>query len=281
MELKIDLHCHTRYSDGSAPLHDVLTMAARRGINMLAITDHDTMAGCKEAVRLGEKLGVRVLPGVEISARDEERGRKVHILCYAPQFPEILQPMLDKTLQSRRQGMAEAVEIVTQLYPVTKEMILQRAEGATCLYKQHVMQTLMDAGFAGTIFGDTFRELFNSKTGPAYRPVQYPDVFTAIETARCAGGKVVLAHPSEYDSLELLQTLCERGLLDGIEIEHPRNQEEDKPLMHALADRCGLAKTGGTDFHGYFTTRKNPVGTCLTAPAEFDKLFKTGKENIV
>lgn len=274
----IDLHCHTRCSDGSAFLPDVLTMAALRGIHTLAITDHDTMAGCTEAVRLGEKLGVRVVPGVEISAIDSERKQKVHILCYAPKHPEILQPMIDATLDSRRRGMLEAMNVVAELYPVTQEMILRCAEHSTCIYKQHVMQTLLDAGCADEIFGKTFRALFNSKTGPAYRPVQYPDVFTALKTARRAGGRVVLAHPSEYDSLELLKELCTKGLLDGIEIEHPRNREEDKPLMRTLADRYGLVKTGGTDFHGYFTTRKNPVGTCLTEPAEFDKLFNIGKD---
>ena len=193
----IDLHCHTRFSDGSAFLPDVLGMAALRGVHTLAVTDHDTMAGYNEAVRLGEKLGVRVIPGVEISAMDMERRRKVHILCYMPRHPEILQPMIDETLQSRRQGMLEAIDVVTELYPVTKEMILQCAERSTCIYKQHVMQTLMDAGCADEIFGKAFRELFNAKTGPAYRPVRYPDVFAALETAKRAGGKVVLAHPSE------------------------------------------------------------------------------------
>ena len=75
-----------------------------------------------------------------------------------------------------------------------------------------------------------------------------------------------------------MKELCAKELLDGIEIEHPRNREEDKPLMRALAEQYSLAKTGGTDFHGYFTTRKNPVGSCLTEPAEFDKLFTKRKD---
>lgn len=270
----IDLHCHTRYSDGSAALQDVLEMAVKRSIQILAITDHDTMAGCDPAIKLGKEMGIRVIPGVEISTKDPVRGRKVHILCYAPQRPEILEPLLNATLNSRRCAAAEAMDVVSSLYPVSKEMILRHAEGSTCVYKQHIMHALMDAGCADTIFGETFRSLFNSKTGPAYRSVQYPDVYTVLETVHKAGGKAVLAHPSEYNSMELLKELCEKDLLDGIEVNHPRNREEDQAVMIRLAEQYGLAMTGGTDFHGFYTTKKNPVGTCTTAQTEFHRLFE-------
>jgi len=269
----IDLHCHTRYSDGSASLQDVLEMASRRGVQVLAITDHDTMAGCAPAVEMGKKLGIQIVPGVEISTKDPERGRKVHILCYAPKYPEVLEPLLSATLSSRMSAAREAMEVVSSLYPVTAAMIRRHAEGSTCVYKQHMMYALMDAGCADTIFGETFRSLFNSKTGPAYRSVQYPDVYTALDTVHKAGGKAVLAHPSEYNSMDLLESLCEQNLLDGIEVYHPRNREEDREKMLRLAAEYDLAVTGGTDFHGFYTTRKNPVGTCTTAQAEFDRLF--------
>lgn len=269
-----DLHCHTELSDGSTSVRDVVELAAKSGLNTLAITDHDTMAGCAEARAIGEKLGIRVIPGVEISSVDPSSGRKVHILCYAPERPELLKPMLDASLENRNRAMRESIEIVEQLYPISSKMMLRHAENSTCIYKQHVMQTLMEAGFADEIFGELFKKLFSSRDGIAFRRVEYPDVYEALKTAIAAGGAVVMAHPSEYDGMELLKELCSMGMLDGIEISHPRNREEDKRVMHELARKYDLAVTGGTDFHGWYTTKKNPVGAYTTAEAEFDKLFK-------
>ena len=132
--MSIDLHCHTRYSDGSTPLEEVIALAALRGVGTLAITDHDTMAGCETALRLGREYGVRIIPGVEISAADPARGGKAHILCYAPAHPERLLPLIDETTRSRRAAMQASVEKVMRLYPISREMILRRAEGSTNIY---------------------------------------------------------------------------------------------------------------------------------------------------
>ena len=86
--MSIDLHCHTRYSDGSTPLEELIQLAALRGVTTFALTDHDTMAGCECALELGREAGVTVIPGVEISAADPKRHGKAHILCYKPKRPE-------------------------------------------------------------------------------------------------------------------------------------------------------------------------------------------------
>ena len=271
--MSIDLHCHTRYSDGSTPLEEVVALASLRGVDTLAITDHDTMAGCAAALQCGAEQGVRIIPGVEISAADVKRGGKAHILCYAPEHPERLQPLLDATTKSRREAMLVSVEKVVRLYPVSREMILRRAEGSTNIYKQHVLQALMDAGYAPEMFGEVFRRLYDSNNGAAYVRVQYPSVPEVMEAIRWAGGRAVLAHPGEYHNMELLAELAKDKLLCGVEVYHPRNTPEDQAAMHEIAARYGLAETGGTDFHGFYTTRKNPVGTFTTSQAEFDKLF--------
>lgn len=271
--MSIDLHCHTRYSDGSTPLEEVVALASLRGVDTLAITDHDTMAGCTAALQCGAEQGVRIIPGVEISAADVKRGGKAHILCYAPEHPERLQPLLDATTKSRREAMLVSVEKVVRLYPVSREMILRRAEGSTNIYKQHVLQALMDAGYAPEMFGEVFRRLYDSNNGAAYVRVQYPSVPEVMEAIRWAGGRAVLAHPSEYHNMELLTELAKDKLLCGVEVYHPRNTPENQAAMHEIAARYGLAETGGTDFHGFYTTRKNPVGTFTTSQAEFDKLF--------
>lgn len=259
--MSIDLHCHTRYSDGSTPLEELIQLAALRGVTTFALTDHDTMAGCECALELGREAGVTVIPGVEISAADPKRHGKAHILCYKPKKPEVLLPLLQKTTDSRHAAMLRSVDKVCRLYAVPREMILRRAEGSTNIYKQHVLQALMDAGYANEMFGEVFKKLYDSKTGIAYEKVDYPDIDTVMDAVDAAEGIAVLAHPSEYHSMDLLRELCRNHRIRGIEVYHPRNTEEDKAEMLR------------TDYHGFYTTKKNPVGTFTTAESEFDKLF--------
>ena len=166
--MSIDLHCHTRYSDGSTPLEELIQLAALRGVTTFALTDHDTMAGCECALELGREAGVTVIPGVEISAVDPKRHGKAHILCYKPKKAEVLLPLLQKTTDSRHAAMLRSVDKVCHLYAIPHEMILRRAEGSTNIYKQHVLQALMDAGYASEMFGEVFKKLYDSKTGIAY-----------------------------------------------------------------------------------------------------------------
>lgn len=276
--MKIDLHCHTSLSDGSLGVNELIALAKLRGIDVIAITDHDTLEGSIRAQECGAAQGVRVVPGVEISCLDRRRGRKAHILCYAPKRPERLEKMLCGIRESRRDAMLCSIQKVCRLYAVSPEMILARAQDSTGIYKQHVMQALIDAGYTDQMFGETFQKLFRPKDGLAYTRIDYPDVLEALDIVHAAGGTAVLAHPSEYDSMDLLQELCEKGLLQGAEASHPRNLPEDVKTIRELCARYGMAVTGGTDFHGRYTKVCNPPGTYLTDEAEFDKLKKMWAE---
>lgn len=272
--MKIDLHCHTKLSDGAVGISELIELAALRQIDVLAVTDHDTMAGCTRAAVLGQRRGVRVIPGVEISAADVSRGRRVHILCYAPEKPERLEGLLKKITADRKAAMLVSIRKVMRLYPVSAEMILSRAHESVSIYKQHVMRALMDAGYTDEMFGDVFQKLFHPKYGLAYTKIDYPDVFEVLSLVRGAGGAAVLAHPSEYDSMELLEELCERGLLQGVEENHPRNKPEDRKTIRELCAHWGLPVTGGTDFHGGNTRIMNPLGSYLTDETQFDRLLE-------
>lgn len=275
--MKLDLHCHTRLSDGSATPEELVRLVREIGLDGVAVTDHDTLQGAAQALEAGRRLGIRVAPGVEISAQDRSRGRRVHILCYFPRRTGELNAFLQKILDSRRDAMLLSIEKVRKLYPVPKEMILSRAAGSASIYKQHVMQALMDAGYTDQMFGDVFRRLFSPKEGAAYVKIDYPDVGEALSQVQRAEGAAVLAHPSEYDSMDLLQELCEKGLLQGAEAYHPRNKPEDTETIRQLCARYGLAVTGGTDYHGCYTRICNPPGTYLTDGAEFDRVRKALK----
>lgn len=272
---KIDLHCHSVLSDGTVSVPRLIDLAAAQGIGVLSITDHDTLAGGRLGAIWGKQKGIRVIPGVEISARDYQRGRKVHILCYMPgEGQAALLNMLAKTRKSRASAMRAAICKVCKIYPVPLELILEKSRGSATPFKQHVMAALTDAGYADGIFGEVFQKLFHPKTGLAHEPVTYPDIYEVLETVRSAGAIAVLAHPGEYDSLALMEELCQKQLLQGLELNHPRNSEAVKAQIRTCAAHYGLVCTGGTDFHGAFTKTPMPLGSYLTEEGAFRALMK-------
>ena len=172
--------------------------------------------------------------------------------------------------------MTTAVQKVLRAYPIPYDMILRRSAGSVCIYKQHIMQALMDAGYTDEMFGDLFRKLFDSRFGIAKTKFDYPDVFEALRLVKESGGVSVLAHPNVYDSYDVMYEMIEKGL-DGIEVNYPRAKETDEKMLGEICDRYGLIKTGGTDFHGRNTTNVNPIGTCTTEDEEVEKIIRLSK----
>lgn len=270
-----DLHCHTIMSDGSSSLEDLILYGKRGGMDFIAVTDHDTMAGNTRAVVLGKRYGINVIPGVEFSSVDKQReNKKVHILCYLPQIPERLQGLCSRTLKNRTQAGEEMIRRVMRYYPVTAEHIARYTSGSQSIYKVHIMLALMDLGYTDRIYSDLFHQLFSSRNGSCYVPFDYPDVREVVETIRQAGGVAVMAHPFQYgSSYELLEELAEKGLVDGVECHHPRGTVEQNERSAQIARHYGLIRTGGTDFHGARTSSPNPIGTCITTEENITALF--------
>lgn len=258
-----DLHIHSRYSDGTLFVKELVPMAAKAGLSVMALTDHDTMAGWEEAVALGERYRVTVIPGVEFSTRDPATGRKAHLLVYGPKKPELLQPLCDHMAQERRKNAEQMIEKISQQYPIDRDLVLRCAQGCVTLFKQHIMLALREAGVVDRLYGPLFRELFG-RGGCAYVPTQYPDVHEVARAARASGGVVVLAHPGEYRSLELLRHMAQNGEVDGAEYWHPRNTADDQEEIAAIAAEFSLLLTGGTDFHGSNSDPPHPLGTFRT-----------------
>ncbi len=271
--MSADLHCHSKYSDGSTAVDELVLLAKCKGLDTISVTDHDTFKGSQKAAEFGVKYGVRVIQGTEISCFDFVRKRKVHLLCYMPAVTERLSDMLQATCLRRQQAMTDSVQKVMSVCPIPYDMILRRSAGSTTLYKQHVMQALMDAGYTDRVFGELFKELFNSKNGIAKISIEYPDVFEALKLVKESGGVAVLAHPAVYNSYDVMMEMIEQGL-DGIEVSYPRAKESDENELSQICQRYNLIKTGGTDFHGMNTSRINPIGTCTTNEEELNKLIK-------
>lgn len=254
-----DLHCHTKISDGSMGIEDLIVMAKRRGINTLSVTDHDTTAGATRAVIIGKRHGLNIIHGVEFSTADPQRDGKAHLLCYMCDTPDRLEGMCRQIGDRRKKAANDMVRRVMRYYPITPEMVVRCATGSTNFYKQHIMHALMDAGYADSIFGDTYKKLFG-KEGVARVEIEYPDVREVIDLIHSAGGVAVLAHPYLYKNEELLEELAEKGL-DGVEVWHPSHSEEQVAALTDFATQKGLLMTGGSDFHGMYTRTTRALGS--------------------
>ena len=272
-----DLHCHSKISDGSIGIEEIIAIARRRGLTALSITDHDAVAGATRAVVIGKRLGIEIIHGVELSAVDSSRGRKVHILGYMCDAPDRLEGMCRQINNSRRTAATDMVRKVLRYYPIVPEAITRCASGSTTVYKQHIMHALMDAGYADGFYGEIYNKLFNPESGCAYVPCEYPDVREIVDLIHSAGGLAVLAHPHTYDSIDLMQELTESNLLDGIEVWHPRCNDTQQGELIDFATQHNLLMTGGSDFHGMYTAAPRPLG-CCSAPDNTVQRMKEYKQ---
>ncbi len=272
-----DLHCHTKISDGSTGLDELVAIAKRSTLSAIAVTDHDTFAGASRARVIGERQGVTVIPGVEMSCFDKARGRKVHILGYMSSRPDKLVGICKRTSDARKKAMQQMLARVMKKYPLTVEMVTKCATGSTNIFKQHIMNALMNCGYSTTAYGELYDELFAPGTGSCLVEVEYPDVYEVLDLLISAGAVTVLAHPFQYDSIELMPELCERGL-HGVEAWCPSSSLEQSAYIERFAADNGLIATGGSDFHGMYTRQARTIGTYTTPDDMLDRLVTLGEK---
>lgn len=275
--MSCDLHCHTKLSDGSVGIEELISLAKRRGLKAIAITDHDTFAGAVRGVNIGKRLGLTVIPGAELSAVDSTTGKKVHILCYNCEVAARLEGLCHRTLESRKKAATEMLKKVMRYYPLPPEMVVRAATGSAAVYKQHIMHALWEAGYADGIYGKVFHRLFNKENGMARAEVEYPDVREVLDLVHSAGGIAVLAHPYQYDSIDLMYDLVKEGRLDGVEAIHPSQTEEQQQTLRQFAAENGLLVTGGSDFHGMYGNGVRAVGSMSVEDELADKLLSYKK----
>ena len=200
------------------------------------------------------------IPAVEFSATDGKRKAKVHILCYLPDTPERLEGLCKSNSEKRKRAARIMVAKVANKFPVTPELIMKCATGSTNIYKQHIMQALMECGYTTTIFGDLYNMLFSKESRiNVLMESTYPEPAEIIEAIHEAGGIAVLAHPGFYDNFELLEELIPLGL-DGVEVWHPENTPEQQELLISIAKKNDLLMTGGSDFHGAYNAYPIKLG---------------------
>lgn len=269
-----DLHCHTTLSDGSLGIEDVIIQAKRMNIDFLSITDHDTLSSFSRAKILGERHGVKIIQGVEMSAWDKKRNQKVHVLCYAPKKPDRLEGLCLKSCEIRKECSKEMIERVAKLYPITSESVLKHCTGSKSIFKSHIMRALIEYGYALEFYGELDRKLFNHDTGICLVEREYPDVYFVLDLIHSARGVAVMAHPVLYDNIELLNELAEEKKIDGVEVYHYTANEKQQQELIETAKKYNLIVTGGSDFHGLYNSEPTHLGKYTTSKENLDRIIK-------
>ena len=245
----IDLHSHTDESDGSLSPAELIAEAARTGIQVLAITDHDTFAGYEQAIGPARDASIDLMCGVELSTK--LHGQSVHLLGYFPQTEGGLSQFRDwvGNLQASRRD--RNIRLVARLRELGFDISLEEAEarGRGMTGRPHFAQIMVEKGYVSN-----FRQAFDdyldeSAKGYVYR--REPALAEAIQRIRNAGGMSSLAHPVRIngDLAGMLPDLCKAGL-NAIEAYHSDHGPADTEFYLTLARKHGLLVTGGSDFHG-------------------------------
>lgn len=268
-----DLHCHTKLSDGSVGIEDLIVIAQKSGIDTIAITDHDCIAGTVRGQVVGKRYGVNVISGVEISSLDADAGKNVHIISYLADAPDRLEGICRKTSVARKRAAQIMMLKVAARFPITNDFIINHASGSTNLYRQHIMHALMDAGYTDKIFGELYETLFSPESeNNVLAPTRYPTVKEAIDEVHGAGGIAILAHPGKFDNFDELDDYVEMGL-DGVEVWSPENTAEQTEQLQAYCKKNKLLMTGGSNFHGIYGSSTVTLGSYSTPQEHLDKLM--------
>jgi predicted metal-dependent phosphoesterase TrpH len=250
MNNKVDLHTHTTASDGMNTPAENVKMAKELGLKAIAVTDHDTVAGVKEALRAGEEFGILVVPGVEIST--VMKGQDIHILGYFvdpedEMFLERLQ-QLRGTRELRNQMIVDRLQTLD--IDITYEEVMEGVKsksGDDTVGRPHIADVLIRKGVVSTL--EEAFHLYLGKHGKAFVNPPRIEPAEAIQWIREAGGAAVIAHPGLYDDDALVKDIIESGV-DGIEVFHSDHTPEQEARYEMLAKLHKLIITAGSDYHG-------------------------------
>ncbi|MEK3685720.1 PHP domain-containing protein [Paenibacillus sp. FSL R10-2736] len=249
---RCDLHSHTQASDGMQPPAENVRLAYEKGLAAVAITDHDTVSGIAEALEAGKRLGITVVPGVEISTR--AGGKEIHVLGYYIDTEQEL--FLSRLEQQRNTRLGRNEAIIDKLrglgIEISMEQVLsgmgRELKPDESVGRPHIADELVRLGAAADMRDAFDKYLAEGAAAYVSPPRITPE--TACRWIQEAGGAAVLAHPGIYGDDELVRKILETGALRGIEVYHSDHGPAEHERYLALAEEFGLLVTGGSDFHG-------------------------------
>ncbi len=277
--MRADLHLHSTASDGADAPARVVELAAEAGCEGIALTDHDTLSGIDEARDAADRVGIHLIPGVELSV--DHDGTKMHLLAYGVEpGPGPLQDELAALRAGRIERNRKIVAALRDLgYDITLDDVEAQARGPS-IGRPHIADALVSKGYVASR-DEAFEHLLHDG-GAVYFPRARLTAVRAIELTRAGGGVPVIAHPKTIQLRaeafeDMLEELTTVGLF-GLEAHHPMHDPQLRRHLTALASRFSLVATGGSDYHG-MAERPYRVGTGtgdLVVPSEaFDAIAES------
>lgn len=272
--MRIDLHTHTRVSDGTQTPEDLVRAARAAGLDVLGLTDHDTAEGWAEAARTAEEVGVTLVRGIEVSTR--HLGRGVHLLAYLPDptYPPLV-TQLRKILDGRSSRVPAMLERLRAVgIGIGIADVRRASDGTAATGRPHVADALVALGVVPDR-NAAFRDYLNPGR-PAYVDRYAAPLADMIRVVTEAGGVTVVAHPWGRHGPESLPEsaiaeLAQRGLA-GLEVDHQDHTPEDRERLRAIAERLDLVVTGSSDHHG-LGKHDHELGCHTTAPEQLERLL--------
>ena len=270
--MKIDLHTHSTYSDGTDKPSELINKALAAGITIIGLTDHDSISGWQEAIN-SLRPGISLVPGAEISCQTTD-GISVHILglLFDPSNSELMNA-LEKTRENRHGRMEKIIARINEAgIDITMNDVLEQLSDGATLGRPHLADALVKKGVVGSR-DEAFTQMLHNNS--KYYVSHYsPTPEAAIALIKAAGGVSVIAHPMASHrgrtiSLETFGSLIDSGL-DGIEVDHRDHSPDEKQQLIALANGSNLVMTGASDYHG--NGKLNSLGEYTTNPEQWEKL---------
>jgi predicted metal-dependent phosphoesterase TrpH len=271
--MRADLHSHSNASDGTEPPAEVMRRASAAGLDVIALTDHDTVAGHFAAAQ-ALPAGLTLLPGMELSCRLE--GHSVHLLAYL--FDPANEQLAGEMAEIRESRLHRARAMVRKLAelgaPVSWEQVSAIAAGGV-VGRPHIARAMVQAGVVPT-FEDAFSPDWIGPGGRAHVARYALDPARAVRLVAAAGGVSVLAHPRGSargwrTPDEVIEELAAAGLT-GLEVHHPQHDEREREALTELAQRLGLVVSGGSDDHGELTGYR--IGTEIAPDGAYERLIE-------
>jgi predicted metal-dependent phosphoesterase TrpH len=272
--MRIDLHTHSSVSDGTDTPAELVRKARVVGLDVVALTDHDTFDGLDEAAAEGERLGIRVVRGMELSC--SRRGNSVHVLAYGadPASPGLAAEMA-QVRDGRLGRLAGVLAKLAELgVPVSEAEVMAQVGDSPSVGRPHIADALIEAGHVRDR-QEAF-DRFLADGGPAHVHRYTIEVDRGIDLVHEAGGLAVIAHPwgrgREYVlPSSVLQALARDHGLDGIEVDHQDHDFETRQRLRTVAASAGLLATGASDYHGVGKL-DHELGCNTTDPEVFNEM---------
>ena len=273
--MRVDLHTHSSRSDGTEPPAVVMAAAREAGLDVVALTDHDTWEGWREAADAVAPTGVALVRGAELSTSAD--GISVHLLSYLHDPDDVgLGAAVEHSRTSRVGRARRMVERIARDFEITWQEVAALVEPGGTVGRPHVADALVARGYIPDRSA-AFVDILHAR-GPYYVPYDAPGTLEAVRLVRRAGGVPVLAHPragarGRVVADSVIAELATAGLA-GLEVDHRDHDDDARDHLRELASSLGLFVTGSSDYHG--AGKPNRLGENLTAPQVLAQIESEG-----